>query len=165
MDKLNTYPTYDCGAPGFCYLKDQRPISQAAYRKACLLRSRIGSSIDLRLEGDYNVINNLRLFSQIFTGFQLMSFLGGAGLPIPGEVPSDLDDRLAEIARSPAPCVDAYLQAIMRLPDALHVTPPNVFGEVGWIVDGKIVNHDTLVYLERIALLAKAFRTASQFLP
>jgi len=106
------------------------------------------------VDGDYAILNNLRLFAQVFTGFQLTSLSKGQGLAIPREVPPDLDARLAELARQPSPDVDAYLQAAMHLPDTLHLTPPSVFGEVGWRVDGKIINHDTRAYLERVALLA-----------
>src|SRR5262249_19275839 len=106
------------------------------------------------MEGDYSIINNLRLFSQIYTGFQLLSFTTGHGMPLPQMVPADLDDRLAKLAASPSGEVSIYLQTTAQLPEALHVTPPNVFGEVGWVVNGKIINHDTNAYLERIALLA-----------
>jgi hypothetical protein len=35
------------------------------------------------------------------------------------------------------------------------VSPPPICGEVGWLIDGVIVNHDTAVYQERITLLEK----------
>jgi hypothetical protein len=173
---------------GFCYLKDQRPISQEAYRHACRLREQVRALIAGRadflkrtrrspavhlphgnwelghglyaghaalLDGDYSVVNNLRLFSQVFTGFQLLSFSRDRTVPFPRAVPPDLDERLKEIAAEPGWDVEAYRQTTAHLPEALHITPPNVFGEVGWVVDGKIVNHDTNVYLERLVLLAE----------
>jgi hypothetical protein len=107
------------------------------------------------MDGDYAIINNLRLFAQIFTDFQLITLSRGAGLPIPTAIPPDLDERLSVLARSPGPCMDAYLRTIAHLPDALHLTPPNVFGEVGWLSDGKIINDDTNACVERVALLAE----------
>jgi len=172
----------------FCYLKDQQPISAAAFQRAralcaqiCALIAgrqetlrRMGRVADVHLphgnwelgsglyacyrtvvDGDYAIINNLRLFAQVFTGFQLVSLSKGQGLAIPREVPPHLDEHLAQLARQPPAEVDAYLEAITYLPDLLHITPPNVFGEVGWRADGKIINHDTRAYLERVILLAQ----------
>lgn len=166
----------------FCYLKDQKPISQEAYQQARSLCDRIrfliagrdgilqgaGRSPEIHLphadwqpggarhdgyravaDGDYAVVNHLRLFSQTFTGRPLLSLSGGA-------VPSDADDRLAERAAGPSPEVDAYADRIAHLPEVLHVAPPNVFGEVGWLVNGKIVNPDALIHLEHISLLAES---------
>jgi len=111
------------------------------------------------LAGDYSVLNNLRLFTQIFTGFQLISQSGGEGLPLPGEVPPDLDERLLALVRRAGsrlpPEVKRYLETVRHLPRVLHITPPQTLGEVGWLVDGKIINHDTDAYLERILLLAE----------
>lgn len=107
-------------------------------------------------EGEYTVINNLRLFSQVFTGFQLMSLARVVNEELPRVVPPDLDRSLAQLASGPAPDVDTYLSLTAYLPDALHITPPNIFGEVGWRVHGKIVNHDSVVYLERVAMLAES---------
>jgi SAM-dependent methyltransferase len=106
--------------------------------------------------GDYSIINNLRLFSQIFTGFQLHTLSRDRDNPIPLEVPRDVDEQLALLASSPSSDVQRYLNLIAHLPEQLHITPPRTFGEVGWIVNGKLVNHDTLVYLERLALLAES---------
>jgi hypothetical protein len=107
------------------------------------------------MKGDYQVLNHLRLFSQIFTGYKLLTLSGGPGLPIPNHVPVKVNERLAELAATPDGCVSAYQKTVENLPDFLHITPPHALGEVGWLVDGKIVNHDTLVYLERILLLAE----------
>jgi len=114
------------------------------------------SCYQILVDGDYAIINNLRLFAQVFTGFQLVSLSKGKGLAIPRAVPPDLDARLADLARQPSSDVAAYLEAADHLPDALHITPPNIFGEVGWRADGKIINHDTRAYLERVALLAES---------
>src|SRR6266436_7053598 len=85
-------------------------------------------------EADFTVINNLRLFSQVFTGFQLMSLSRVVNQPLPRAVPADLDNTLAQLAAGPAPDVDIYLDFTAHLPEALHISPPNVFGEVGWLV-------------------------------
>ena len=31
--------------------------------------------------------------------------------------------------------------------------PPQMLGEHGWIIDGRVINHDTCVYQERITAL------------
>jgi hypothetical protein len=181
--------TVPAGASGFCFLRDQQPISPEAYRRALaicatirmLVASRADYVSQARLpadihlpranwqldcglfsayqtvaKADYAVINNLRLFSQVFTGFQLMSLARVVNEQLPREVPPDLDRTLAQLAAGPAPDVDVYRDLTAYLPPELHIAPPNIFGEVGWLVDGKIVNHDTNVYLERIAMLAES---------
>jgi len=104
--------------------------------------------------GGYPVINRLRLFSQMFTGHHLMTLAPCGGTFVPRAVPDGLDARLAALAHTSAHEIDYYLRASEHLPPELHVSPPDVFGEVGWIVGGAIVNHDTNAYLERVALLA-----------
>jgi SAM-dependent methyltransferase len=108
-------------------------------------------------DGTYEVLNHLRLFSQIFTGYQLLTLQRGnhEEAPIPVEVPADADERFAHLAATPDFGVEGYLETVRYLPEPLHISPPPAFGEVGWLHDGKIVNHDTFVYLERIALLAE----------
>jgi SAM-dependent methyltransferase len=100
------------------------------------------------------ILNNLRLFSQVYTGYQLLTLSGGAGLPIPTEVPADADERLAVRAAEGDPCLAEYQEATRRLPELLHISAPNRFGEVGWLVEGKLVNPDVMAYLERLALLS-----------
>lgn len=117
------------------------------------------------VDGDYSIINNLRLFSQIFTGFRLISLSrftdataagkAPADYSIPRELPPDVDEKLSALDGRPSPDVAVYLDAIAQLPESLHITPPNAFGEVGWLVNDKIVNHDTNAYLERLVLLAE----------
>lgn len=108
------------------------------------------------VKGEYAVLNHLRLFSQSFTGYQLMTLARCAGLPIPRAVPPDLDEQLAVKAAQPSPDVNTYFERTACLPELLHLSPPNVFGEIGWLVNGAIVNHDTNVYLERVGLLAES---------
>jgi hypothetical protein len=173
---------------GFCYLQDQLPLTDEAFRRArglcervralvaereeyirrhCLSREihlphgnwELGTSLYAAyltvVDGDYTIINNLRLFSQVFTGYALMSLSREVGPELPREVPPDLDEHLARLAGLSSPEVARYLETIAHLPTELHITPPRRFGEIGWVIDGKIVNHDTNVYLERLALLAE----------
>src|SRR5262249_38047828 len=107
-------------------------------------------------DGGYEVFNNLRIFSDIFTGYQLSAMARSDGLPVPEKLPPGLDDRLAEWSLRPDVYVDAYKAITAQLKDELHISPPRTFGEVGWLVDGKVVNHDAFVYLERLVLLAES---------
>ena len=110
----------------------------------------------LALSGDPNVLRHLRLFSQSFTGYQLLSLRRVDGLPIPTAIPEDADDQLARLAADVDIVVDRYIDMTRHLPEALHLSPPPQLGEVGWVWDGKIINHDTQAYLERVALLAES---------
>jgi hypothetical protein len=149
------------GGLGFCFLKDQEPLSPAAHERLLPVRATIRGLIEGRsaylgrtgldpevhlpqanwdldedlhelyrvvLAGGYSVLNNLRLFTQIFSGFQLLSLSNSDGLPIPREVPADLDERLAALARSttsPAFAdVRRYIETVRHLPEVLHISPP-----------------------------------------
>jgi SAM-dependent methyltransferase len=110
------------------------------------------------MRGDYEVVNHLRLFSQVFTGFQLLSLSHDhhSVNVIPTAVPDDADERFAALAATPGEGVEGYLESVNYLPEELHISPPAMFGEVGWLYDGKILNRDTFGYLERMVLLAES---------
>lgn len=105
------------------------------------------------LREEYDVINNLRLFSQVFTGYSLVEMKPAHGITPPDHVPPDLAGRLSEASQRIDEWVDHYETLARYLPEFLHISQPNRFGETGWTFAGSIVNHDTYVYLERIALL------------
>jgi hypothetical protein len=107
-------------------------------------------------KGQYEVLNFLRLFSEMFTGYHLSRLDRGNGRPHLLEVPTDLDDFLAERAAEPDDYTRLYAHCLPRMSPFLRVEPPMAFGEVGWLIDGRIVNHDTYVYLERLVLLAES---------
>jgi putative sugar O-methyltransferase len=108
----------------------------------------------LMLSGHPDVVRHLRLYAQAFTGYQLVSLDRSKGRGVPRIIPADLDDALAAKAANVDVIVDHHLDACRRLPETLHISPPGIFGEVGWVHDGRIINHDTHDYLERLALLA-----------
>ncbi len=149
----------------FCHLHDQKPISQEAYQRGRRLGDQIRALIAGRedflrqtrrsaeahlpqgpwapggerydayqaaSDGDYAVLNNLRLYWQGLAGRPPASFA------------------------EPGPEVDDYLERIAHLPDVLHLSSPNVFGETGWLVNGKIVNRDAVAHLECVAHLAQS---------
>jgi hypothetical protein len=105
---------------------------------------------------NYEVVNHLRLFAQMFTGYSLLDMDYAADKDIPGALPADRSAHLRAIAAKPDEWVTRYVITTRRLPPHLHISPPRMFGETGWIVKGKIVNHDTYAYLERISLLHEA---------
>lgn len=105
------------------------------------------------LREDYDVINNLRLFSQVFTGYSLIDMQDARGIVPPDRVPPDLAERQSRATRHVDDWAVRYWWLSRYLPEALRISQPRRFGESGWIVDGRVVNHDAYVYLERIALL------------
>ena len=105
------------------------------------------------LREDYEVINNLRLFSQVFSGYSLLEMKDARGLLVPDHVPLDLTERLIRVSRRTDDWVRRYWVLSRCVPGFLHLSQPNRFGEAGWIYSGRIVNHDTCVYMERVALL------------
>lgn len=188
----------ETNSQNFCYLRDQIPISQAAFNRSRAIREQIRDAIAVRasyvdqrggdpsihlpganwetgsdnplfqglfqtvMDGDYATINSLRVFSFSYTGFQLLTQkhtpeIADQHTVLARGVPADADEQLARLATDPQGrgqgFIQMYLDFIRHLPELLHITPPRMFGEIGWVVDGKIVNHDTVAYLERLTLL------------
>ncbi len=104
---------------------------------------------------DRHVLNYLRMWTQHFTGYRLLSMehAGGKRFPDPTDISAAADAHYQILAGHPDDFVTRYRRICGKLPAKMHVSPPPRFGEVGWNVGGKIVNHDTCAYQERIALL------------
>ena len=100
----------------------------------------------------YEIINNLRLYSQIFSGYQLASVSTADGKPlIP--LPENIDETLSSQMQETDTWVFRYLEMTKDLPRNLVVQAPRILGEVGWDVNGQLINHDICVYQERVNLL------------
>jgi putative sugar O-methyltransferase len=66
---------------------------------------------------------------------------------------SQLDAELAvKLSQRNMPYLERHRALITGLPKAYVLRPPAELGEVGHILDGVLVNHDTVVYQERINL-------------
>ncbi|HEX4148439.1 MAG TPA: putative sugar O-methyltransferase, partial [Pirellulales bacterium] len=78
---------------------------------------------------------------------------GGTRDAQPGESAEEIDLRLAALEKTAVSRIETYFSKTRSLPAELHISPPARFGEVGWQCQGKLVNYDTVAYLERIALL------------
>jgi putative sugar O-methyltransferase len=114
-----------------------QPFYEAAYRLMC------GENVEW-----------LRMVLP-FTGFTLWSMARQPVAPMP-EI-QEIERRLAEFAAAPDQVtLDWCARLRQELPEHLRIGPPPRFGEVGWLVDGVIVNQDTAVYWERLAVLYRA---------
>ena len=118
--------------------------------------SGIHASSRALLAGKPATLNGLRLLSQCFSGFRLLDMSTAAGKDILVEVPHGVDEGLVEIAKNPDVWVARYIAMAAKLPSPWHISPPARFGELGWRIYGKLINHDTAVYLERMALIREA---------
>ena len=106
-------------------------------------------------DGDYQILNRLRFFSQAFTGYQLMTFRHAEHLPAVTRVPDEklYDDWLGRRLARPDTWVYKWRDFTKDLPPELVISPPHKLGEVGWNVNGVVVSRDTYVYQERVNLL------------
>ena len=118
-----------------------------------LSKSVLHSSYRTVVGGTYPVLNHLRLFSHNFTGFMLSKLKKGPN-PALRAVPEDLDEQIGKLAGTDCPWEEWHETISRALPREYRIGPPRKFGEIGWQIDGTIVNYDSCVYLERIALLA-----------
>lgn len=115
-----------------------------------------GDASRLIRSGDPTVVANLRLFAQIASGYPLITIGPLDDPPVPAVLLADADDRLAALAADVDEVVDRYIDTMYHLPEALHLSLPARLGEVGWVFNGKIINHAAQADLERMALLAES---------
>lgn len=118
-----------------------------------LSRSALHRSYRVLVAGTYPVLNNLRLFSHNFTGFMLSKLRKGPIPPVT-EVPENLDEEIARFEGTECPWGLWHKTIRDALPADYRLGPPRRFGEIGWRIGSSIVNYDTCVYLERVALLS-----------
>ena len=115
------------------------------------------TSFELLMTKDREVVRQLRLYSQAFSGYQLATLaMAHTRAWIRKRLPANLDEFIALIAHLPDPHFERWARLAHVLPPELCVAPPWKFGEMGWLVGDYIVNYDNWVYLQRIALLHEA---------
>ena len=103
---------------------------------------------------DRDILRKMRLYSQAYTGYQLATLSLAAQRPwVSAKLPENLDDFLRLCAGPPDEWVFNYVATAGALPENLRAAPPHRFGEIGWLMDGVIINYDTFSYLERLCLM------------
>ena len=112
------------------------------------------TSYELLAAGDRDIISKMRLYGHSFTGYQLATLeLAGKRPWLSKKLPGNWDQVLGFLAGPPAQAVFDYVAVAGALPEELRASPPRKFGEIGWLIDGAIVNEDTYAYLERLCLM------------
>ena len=106
------------------------------------------------LRCDHEAIAKLRAFCPIFNGFHLYELSVSAGLDFPENWERYPDLVVAQnIANRNGPTLQHWRALVRDLPKWCVFAPPLRFGEIGELVNGVVVNFDTLSYQERITLL------------
>lgn len=115
------------------------------------------------LTHEYDTINNLRLYTQAFTGYELMSMSFSRYIPLNAigkgpvkRVPDNFDEIIDELAPKPDKFVTGYIDITRRIPKWMIAKTPKCLGEIGWDVDGSPVNYDVYSYQERLNFLYEA---------
>lgn len=94
------------------------------------------------------------MYTHPFTGYQLSMFSKGYGkTSVPYPIPDNFDEEIERIAPAPDGWVHTYITVTRHLPMEIVVKVPKILGEIGWDVNGSVVNHDTYAYQERLILL------------
>lgn len=106
---------------------------------------------------DRKILNNLRLFTQAFSG-HYMGLAIAQGLPFPRSVPQDFDVQISTIldeisAGNTVWWTERRDKLIAEFPELGAMSLPIAFGESGFREEGKVLNHDTFTYLERLGLM------------
>ena len=110
-------------------------------------------------DGGYKSLNRLRLWSQSFTGYQLRTMTPvhqlspGRRIRSVARVSNGHDRWLKRQRSEPDRWVEIWQAAVAPMMPRYRVSPPKALGEIGWLIDDTVVNHDTYVLQERINLL------------
>lgn len=114
------------------------------------------TSYELLASVDRDIVRKLRLYGHSFTGYQLATLELAERRPwLSRKLPDNWDDVLRFLAGPPDQSVFDYVSVASALPERLRAQPPRKFGEIGWLIDGTIVNDDTYAYQERLCLMAE----------
>ena len=104
------------------------------------------------LEPSYDMVNHFRLYVSQFTGYNVANIIGEEVTPSwTDNIAGEINPELAVSA--PDWSVSAFLETVQNLPPDLVCKPLLKLGEVGWLVNGSVVNRDVMAYQERVALL------------
>jgi hypothetical protein len=114
------------------------------------------TTVNKVLAADYDVINCLRLFMAFFSGYSLRHAARVVGPPSFEEIPPDFDSKMDKLMKKPDGWIRRWMRIVSKVPHDYIFSPPRFLGEIGWDVDGVVVNHDTYVLQERINLLYDA---------
>src|SRR5208282_3319139 len=106
--------------------------------------------------GGYDVLNSLRFWTQVFSGYSLMALSAAKGIDSVRPIPADLNECLTAYAKKPDRWQRYWRRHTRRIPSGLVFSPPRMLGEIGVDCGGVVVNHDTYVYQERINILYEA---------
>jgi len=104
------------------------------------------------LEGRKEDLELLRILSQQFSGYALWCMANAESVGFPPLDRVGLEAHLGTIT------LDYHIRSTWKrlreeLPAHLRFGPPANFGEIGWRLDGVIVNYDLIAYWERLVLL------------
>lgn len=106
-------------------------------------------------KSENDVIENLRAFTQVFSGYNLYQVCDGKGLSVSSLELTDqtLEQIKLNLRERGVDFVPRNLLMIEGLPTRYVFKPPSMLGECGYSVGGTIVNRDTNGYQERINLI------------
>lgn len=101
-------------------------------------------------------LNHLRGLSSVFSGYGL--YTGKEGSASSEININELSDDVIKglLHEKEISFINENLNLIRGIPDSLIFRPPNIFGEIGHLVSGRIVNYDVNTYQERINILWQA---------
>lgn len=110
------------------------------------------------LAGEASDLKNLRALTSIFSGYNLYAATYALGLSVANLkfAKRNLEDVRKKIEQNNPPFVLEHENQIRNVPRSNLFNPPKKFGECGHLVNGVIVNHDTITYQERINILEKS---------
>ncbi len=107
-------------------------------------------------DGGFDLLNRLRFWTGVFSGYNLMWLTHEHVRSLIWPIPPDYDQWITTNRAEPDEWVRLWVKFTQKIPPQLRFSPPAMLGEIGWCVDGVVVNHDTYVYQERINILHEA---------
>ena len=107
------------------------------------------------IQGKAADLKNLRALTSVFSGYSLYAVNYSRGLSVVNLEfdKKNLQDVHQRIKKNNPPFVFEHENQVRKVLRYNIFNPPKKFGECGHLVNGVIVNHDTITYQERINIL------------
>src|SRR5262245_19667169 len=137
-------------------------LSEAQLERATLQRDLVRRALEERDEYIRNHNLDPAIWNPATNRDRSQWFYRDAQTLLNGEDPRSLRMLSRQFSGRPLPTVAdepdilafaQYRTFKAHLPEYLRIPPPELFNESGWLMDGVIVNYDTMSYWERLAAL------------
>lgn len=105
---------------------------------------------------DRSILDHFRLFTYNFSGWRLLENKPAEAMPLLQAVMEDLETQLQTVYTDDHFLLEEHKRLLQNTEENWRFSLPPVLGEVGWLVDGIIINGDTVHHQKSVNALYEA---------